>query len=162
MSSGRRESGFTYIALMIAVAVIGAGLAATGALWSQAAQREKERELLFVGDQFRQAIARYYQRTPGAAKRYPAKLEDLLLDRRYPSIERHLRRIYVDPMTGRSEWGLIEAPEGGIMGVRSLSEEVAIKTGNFRPVDKELEGKTRYSEWKFQYAPALQVMPKKN
>jgi type II secretory pathway pseudopilin PulG len=153
MSSGRREQGFTYLALMIAVAVIGAGLAAAGTLWSQARQREKEAELLFIGAQFRQAIARYYQRTPGAAPRYPAKLEDLLLDRRYPSVERHLRRIYADPMTGKAQWGLIEAPEGGIMGVRSLSEQAPIKTANFRPADRELEGKSRYSEWKFTWQP---------
>lgn len=139
--------------MLAAVAVIGVGLAATGTLWSQSRQRENERELLFIGNQFRQAIARYYQRTPGSAKRYPAKLEDLLLDRRYPSVERHLRRIYADPMTGKPEWGPIEAPEGGIMGVRSLSEDIALKTANFRAADKEFEGKSRYSEWKFTYLP---------
>jgi type II secretory pathway pseudopilin PulG len=72
MSSGRRQRGFTYLAGLLAVAVIGAGLAATSELWSQSRQREQEQELLFVGNQLRQAIALYDQRTPGAAQRYPA------------------------------------------------------------------------------------------
>ena len=79
-------------------------------------QREKERELLFIGNQFRQAIERYYERSPGELKKYPASLEELLKDNRFVTTQRHLRRIYRDPMTGNTEWGMVNAPEGGIMG----------------------------------------------
>src|SRR5687767_9452079 len=65
MSAGR-ESGFTLLGLLLVVGVMGAGLAAYGQIYSHQAQREKEAELLFVGNQFRQAIAAYYERTPGA------------------------------------------------------------------------------------------------
>ena len=62
-----RSSGFTYLALLIAVAITAGALAAAGGLYSHVSQREKERELLFIGEQFRQAIALYYWRTPGGA-----------------------------------------------------------------------------------------------
>src|SRR6266852_4037970 len=108
------QAGFTYLVAMFAV---------TSEVWSQSRQREKEKELLFVGGQFREAIALYYQRTPGAVKRYPEKIEDLLEDKRYLSLQRYLRKIHADPMTGKSQWGTIAAPGGGIIGVHSLSDQ---------------------------------------
>ena len=63
-------------------------------------------------------------------QRYPATLEDLLRDGRVPGIKRHLRKIFVDPMTGKTEWGLIK--EGGrIIGVHSLSANKPLKQGGF-------------------------------
>lgn len=154
-SSPRPQRGFTYVALLIAVALIGVGLAAASEVWSQSRQREKEQELLFIGNQFRQAIERYYQRTPGAVKRYPAKLEDLLEDKRYLATQRYLRKIFVDPVTGKPEWGLIPAPGGGVMGVYSLSNEKPIKTAGFTEEDQAFEGARRYSQWRFIYQPVL-------
>src|SRR5438093_8240525 len=58
-----RQGGFTYIGLLIAIALMGLGLAAYGELYSHAAQRDKEAELLFVGTQFRDAIASYYNKS---------------------------------------------------------------------------------------------------
>jgi len=63
---------------MFAVAIAGLLLSVTSEVSSHSRQREKEKELLYVGDQFREAIALYYQRTPGTVKRYPEKLEELL------------------------------------------------------------------------------------
>lgn len=158
MSSGSRrggERGFTYIALLIAVALLGVGLVAGSEVWSQSRQREKERELLFIGNQFRQAIALYYQRTPGAVKRYPEKLQDLLEDKRYLVKQRHLRKIFVDPLTGKPEWGLVAAPGGGIMGVYSRSTEKPVKTAGFAEADQAFAGAQRYSQWRFIYQPVL-------
>ncbi len=138
---------------MFAVAVAGLLLALTSEVWSHSRQREKERELLFMGSQFREAIALYYQRTPGAVKRYPEKLDDLLEDKRYLSMQRYLRKIYADPLTGKSQWGTVAAPGGGIMGMYSLSDESPIKSGNFDPNDQGFAGAQRYSEWKFIYEP---------
>jgi type II secretory pathway pseudopilin PulG len=153
MASGSAERGFTYLALLLAVAVIGIGLAAAGQSWSSAAQREKEAELLFIGGEFRRAIRAYYFASPGA-QRYPRSLEALLKDERFPFPRRHLRRLYRDPMTGSRNWVLIEAPGGGIMGVRSRSQENALKTANFAEANRDLEGKARYSDWKFVFQPA--------
>jgi type II secretory pathway pseudopilin PulG len=158
MSAGRRQRGFTLAGALILIAVLGAGMAAYGEIASHAAQREKEQELIFVGNQFRQAIRAYYEQTPGAAKRFPQKLEDLVLDKRHPMPVRHLRRVYADPMTGKRDWGAVIAPEGGIMGVHSLSEAAPIKTAGFAARDGSLEGAGRYSQWHFSHAP-LGVSP---
>src|SRR3954447_9571740 len=127
----RRAEGFTYLGVLLLVTIMGFGLAAFGELYSHAAQRDKEQELLFVGAQFRDAIASYYNRSPGA-KSYPKKLEDLVADQRFPMPQHHLRRLYRDPMNESVDWAVVEAPGGGgIMGVHSRSEEAPIKTGHF-------------------------------
>ena len=154
MSSGKPgESGFTYLAVMFTVAIIGIGLAGTAEVWSHARQREKERELLWTGNQFREAIGLYYQRTPGAAKRYPERLEDLLEDKRYVNVQRYLRRIYQDPMTGKDTWGTVPAPEGGIKGVYSLSRGSPLKAVGFRAEEHDFERGRRYADWRFVYEP---------
>ena len=153
MPIGRAQSGFTYIGLLLFIAIMGAALAGTGVLYRTQVQREKEKELLFVGDQFRRAITLYYEKSPGADKRYPKALDDLLRDNRYPGVQRYLRRVYVDPVTGSTEWGLVRAADGGISGVHSLSETTPMKTGKFPSVYEQFTGKTRYADWQFVYAP---------
>jgi len=154
MSAGRRQKGFTYVAVLLTVAIMAAGLGAAATVYSQSAQREKEAELLFVGDQYRQAIASYYERSPGGAKRYPQSLEDLLEDRRFPALTRHLRRLYKDPLTGE-DFVPVKAPgDAGIMGVASRSEAEPIKSANFRPRDSSLSDARRYADWQFTYSPA--------
>ena len=148
----RSQEGFTYIGVLLAVGLIGTQLALAGVVWSFAQARQKERELLFVGGQFRTAISQYYLNPQGPQKEYPRRLEDLLKDPRYPGTVRHLRKIYPDPITGKKRWGLIRLPNGGIIGVYSLSEEAPIKTGNFRPVDLSFTNKQRYADWKFVHA----------
>lgn len=149
-----REKGFTYLALLAVIAVSGLVLASMGELASHAQQRDKEAELLFTGDQYREAIRAFYERSPGGAKRYPQKLEDLLQDSRMPSVQRYLRRLYPDPITGKAEWGLVEAPQGGIMGVYSKSEGEPVKTGGFPKADEAFADAGKYSDWKFTYSPA--------
>ncbi len=150
----RNQHGFTYLGLLFAVAMVGVALAATGMLWATQRQREREQELLFVGDQIRQAIGSYYERSPGLVKRYPAKLDDVLKDNRFINVQRHLRQRYVDPVTGSREWGLVMAPEGGVMGVYSLSTGTPIKRAGFAEVDAAFAGASRYSDWKFVYRPS--------
>lgn len=147
------QRGFTYLGLMIIVAVMGMALAAFGTIYSQTAQRDKEAELLFVGEQFRSAIESYYLKSPGD-RAYPKKLEDLVEDKRFPMPMRHLRRIYRDPITGGTDWGLVEMPNsGGIMGVFSRSEEKPIKQANFR-ARQAFEDADSYTKWTFTYSPS--------
>lgn len=151
-NAGCRSQGFSYLGLLIFIALMGIGLALTGTVWHATAQREKETELLFVGDQFRTAIARFYEGSPGGVKKFPGALEDLLEDRRYPTTKRHLRRIYRDPMTDGHEWGLIAAPDGSIMGVFSLLEKAPRKVSGFRTEYERFADAKTYSDWKFAYA----------
>ncbi len=147
---GVKQKGFSYLGILIFVAVMGAGLAAFGKIASHASQREKEAELLFRGNQFHQAIASYYKKE----SRYPKALEELLEDKRYPMPVRHLRKLYSDPLTGGDQWGLVEAPGGGVMGVHSLSDAQPIKTGNFSNKNQDFEKAEKYSDWKFVHSPA--------
>lgn len=147
----RAQAGFSYIGLLILVAMMGVALAATGDLWQTTRQREREDELLYVGHQFRQAIQRFYQQTPGRVKRYPMSLDELLLDPRFLDKRRYLRKVYIDPMTGSADWGLVKGPNGELYGVYSKSEEVPIKKANFKLADAAFEGRSKYSEWQFTY-----------
>ena len=152
VASQKRSAGFTYVGVLIAVALMGFGLAAYGELYSHTAQRQKEAELIFIGGQFRDAIASYYNKSPGA-KVYPKKIDDLLEDNRFPMPQHHLRRVYNDPMTGKADWALVEAPGGGFMGVHSVSEETPIKSGNFSVAEQAFEGAEHYTKWMFTYSP---------
>lgn len=147
------SSGFTYIGLLIFIALMGIALAGTGMVWHTQVRREKERELLFVGDQFRRAIGQYYERSPGGDKRFPQSLNDLLLDKRYVATQRYLRRVYPDPITGKAEWGFVKGPEDRIVGVYSLSEDAPFKRAGFPANYEDFEGKEHYRDWRFIYAP---------
>lgn len=153
----RGSRGVTYVWTLLTVALIGAGLAVIGQMWHTLAQREKESDLLFAGEQIQRAIGRYYENTPAAAQRFPRKLEDLLRDERYPTLHRYLRKIYVEPITGTKRWGLVEYPGIGITGVYSLSERQPMKQGNFPPQFTQFAGAAKYSDWKFVYVPAQPV-----
>jgi len=148
----RESKGFTYVGLLLAVALVGFGLALIAQVWSTTSKRERERELLFVGSQFRHAIGLYYQSSPGV-KQYPRSLDDLVEDKRFPMVRRHLRKIYLDPMTGKPDWGLVMQGDQ-ILGVHSQSEEHPIKVANFELADAMLADATTYSDWRFVYAPA--------
>ena len=155
MPCRRRQTGFTYLAVLFLVALMGIVLAAAGSTWSVARQRDKESELLFIGNQFRDAIGSYYEKTPGTVKRYPNSFNDLLKDNRQLATVRHLRRIYADPMTAKTEWGMVRAPDGGIMGIYSLSAEPTIKRNHFRQRDAAFEKAESYAGWRFVYEPIV-------
>jgi type II secretory pathway pseudopilin PulG len=148
----RHARGFTYIGILFAVALIGVGLAGIGTVWRTSVQRERERELLFIGHEFRRAIARHYA-AGGGVDRYPRELADLLNDQRFPVPRHHLRRLYRDPMTGEADWQLVMAPDGGIMGVYSASQGVPIKRANFDLADAAFALTECYCDWQFIYEP---------
>ena len=145
--------GFTYIAVLFLVAIMGAVLGATAVVWKTMNQRDKEQELLFIGQEYRRAIGLYYERTPGAAKLFPKKLEDLLEDKRQTTLTRYLRKRYNDPFNADKEWGIVQDPGGTIMGVYSLSDKTPIKTGNFDADEKIFSSAASFQAWKFVYQP---------
>jgi type II secretory pathway pseudopilin PulG len=144
-----RERGFSYVALLIAVALIGALTAGAVSSGATMQRRVAEEELLFVGSQFKRAFNSYYAATPSGGHPYPRQLSDLLRDPRYPSPRRHLRKVFADPLTGQATWGLVEAPGGGIMGVYSLAKEVPIRVAGFSDEFASFAYKRSYAEWVF-------------
>ena len=144
------QAGFTYMGLLAAVVIMGLMLTMAGHVWSQSEQREKEIELLFIGDAYRTAIARYY----AFGHQYPLTLQDLLEDKRYPVARRYLRQLYRDPFTGNSDWHLIMDPTNvGIMGVASQSQLVPIKRAGFSDIEVGFAATDCYCAWQFIYSP---------
>ena len=155
----RRARGFAYIWTLLLVAFMGVGLVVASELFATAARRDKERELLFIGHEFRNALGRYYDSTPADGRpRYPLTLQELLKDPRFANARRHLRRVYADPVTGKAEWGLLRQ-DGRIVGIHSLSPIRPIKQDNFLDEDASLRRKPRYSDWQFTYPHDLVLAP---
>jgi len=155
MPNGERQRGFTWPGLLLLLAVTGAGLAALGQGWSLQAQRGREAELRFRGEQIRDAIARYHAAQVPA--QWPPSLQALLEDRRegLPGGPRHhLRRLWPDPFTGSADWVLVPAPAPavGIAGVHSRSDVPLLATaalGPLAPGERPLA-----SDWRFVHAAA--------
>jgi type II secretory pathway pseudopilin PulG len=150
----RRAHGFTYLTVMFVIAILLGGLALVGEVWETSTRREKEAELLFIGNQYRRAIGLYYETTPGTVKRYPRELADLVKDPRHPSTQRHIRKLFPDPVTGK-EWVVIKGADGGVQGVHTASEEMPLKIAGFRVRDASFEGAQKYADWKFIHTPAV-------
>jgi type II secretory pathway pseudopilin PulG len=146
----RPQRGFTYIGLLIAVAIMGLMLTIVGRIWSTTEQREREAQLLFIGHAYRMAIASYY----ASGHQFPTSLQDLVQDERFPIPKHHLRRIYADPMTGRPDWMLLPTASGqGIMGVVSSSQRAPLKRNGFEPIDDLFKDADCYCAWQFAYYP---------
>lgn len=146
---GARQTGFTYIGMLLFVAITAATLAALGQSWSTAAQRERERELEFRGGEIARAILSYVRASPSSLQQYPTSLEDLLEDRRGPRTRHHLRRAYVDPFTGEADWVLVADGNDPkrFSAVHSRSDQLLMR--------EQLEDGTpigKASEWVFSAA----------
>lgn len=152
--------------LLVAIGVMAIMLTVAMPVWKQMAQREKEQELIFRGQQYARAIGlfeRKYANTP------PPTLDVLIQ-------ERFLRKKYKDPITnadfvpiaavptaqtgppqggrgpiapGQSITSVLSQPlapagRGGIIGVTSASKAASVRIYN---------GASHYNEWRFVYAP---------
>ena len=147
----RRSAGFTYVGLLLAVVLLGLALSAVGTVWHTMAQREREKELLFSGHEFKAAIAAYDR----AGGQFPQDLADLVEDKRWPEPRHFLRRLYADPITGQADWTAIRADSLGITGVASSSNAAPIKKIGFEPDEDEFTDAETYQDWKFVYIPSL-------
>jgi type II secretory pathway pseudopilin PulG len=151
--SARR--GFTLLGVILLAALLAIAATATLSAGITLQRRAAEEDLLAIGLEFRNAFKSYYEAAV-STPRYPAKLEDLLRDPRFPNVRRHLRKLYADPLTGKTDWVIIPAPGGGIMGIHSKAGGTPIKIALFPPEIAAFEGKQSYAEWQFAYvAPEL-------
>jgi len=143
--------GFTYVGLLVLIALIGLMLASAGEVAATSGQREREAQLLWVGHEYRAAIGRYWR----SKRAYPQTLEELLGAASSSPVQvRYLRQLYPDPMTGAVDWALVKAPNGGgIMGVASSSKRAPLKIGNFDEADHDFAVAKAYADWQFTFLP---------
>ena len=182
-SRWRSEQGYAMAALLVALGVMAVLMTAALPVWRHQAQRDKEAELVFRGEQYARAIALYNfknQQQGRGGMTLPPSI-DVLVEGRY------LRKKYKDPMTKDGEFVVIPAAGsptggptaptpgqlpppgtpttgakplmpppgqrgsgpgaqplaiGGIMGVRSKSEENSLRL---------YRGQTRYDQWLFTF-----------
>jgi len=146
------------------IAIMAIMMAAAVEIVSFQAQREKEAELIFRGQQYVEGIRLYRQKYG----RYPMRMKEL-----WEADPKVLRKKWIDPITGDEKWGVIfqgqegrqisgrgTGPQptptktpvferqregegekvGPIIGVHSLSTDTSIKV---------YEGRTQYNMWKF-------------
>lgn len=146
-----RESGFTYVIALFAVAI--AGVVAMRAMEGNASSQRmvSESELLSIGAMYRDAIASYHDHSPGVLPQYPESLDDLLEDKRTSTLRRHLRKKLRDPITGEEKWGEVRV-DGRIVGVYSLSTRQPQKQGGFSGEDRGFAQARSYRDWKFVHA----------
>ncbi len=145
----QQQGGLVLLAILLFILVATLAAGSMVQSYQTQTQREKEEQLLFVGDQYRRAINSYYNTfPPGSARALPSSLEVLLSDTRFPTPIAHLRKLYPDPMTGKVDW-LLVMDQGGIAAVRSRSTLAPFKVRDFAETYKGFENKTSYEDWVF-------------
>ncbi|WP_306391103.1 type II secretion system protein [Telluria beijingensis] len=146
-----RQAGFTYLGLIVFVAIVGLVGAATLKVGSLLQRAAAEEELLEIGAAFSAALDSYAAATPRGASPYPPSMAELLKDPRSPAVRRHLRKVFIDPLTGKAEWGIVYLGGGetGIVAFHSLSQARPLKIANFDSRFKGLDNKEKISEWRF-------------
>ncbi len=168
------QRGVTLMIVLVAVVITGLAAGIAGSSWQTVMQRERERELLWRGDQYRRAIESYYKSAKGGVRaQLPPGLEDLLQDSRFPGTKKHIRRLYKDPFTGE-DFELIRAggditglpgtaqKVGGITGVRSTSDKKPFKQDGFSTPYESFSRARIYRDWEFVYVPAKVRNPAPN
>jgi general secretion pathway protein G len=150
-SRSRSQSGLTLVELIVTVAILAIIASAAVPLARFRAQRERERELHYDLWQMRDAIDHYKDASDRHAfiskldsQGYPPDLDTLVkgVDAQGKKLK-FLRRIPVDPMTGKAEWQL-----------RSMQDEANTDSwGGQNVFDVASKSKgtaldgTKYSDW---------------
>ncbi len=143
------QAGFTYVALLAVLALVGIALATVGTRWADRVQREREQELLRVGQLYAQALLAYHRGSPGSDKTWPKDLQELLQDPRMLGTVRYLRAPYTDPMVPGQPFALVRAADNTIRGVHSTSAATPFRQ---EPVDLGvvvLAPAQHYADWQF-------------
>jgi type II secretory pathway pseudopilin PulG len=160
--SRRKDEGFMMVALLVAMSIAAIWMAAALTNYRVQAQRQKEDDLIFRGEQYARAIALFQNQNRGAN---PPDIDTLLS-------QHFLRKKWKDPMTGKDfdivgpgivsrGTGQFGAPiqntgpintggtqQPGITGVRSTSGATSLKIYN---------SQQQYSLWQFDAATYRQI-----
>src|SRR5947209_1308323 len=108
MKKRRRDAGFSLAALIFFATAASILAAAAVPAYQMQAKREREKELIFRGEEYTRAVQKY-QRKFGV---YPGSIDQLVQTNGL----RFLRRAYKDPITGK-DFRLIRInPDGSLSG----------------------------------------------
>ena len=157
----RGQRGFSYLWMLLVVALLGVGLVRAVEIDATLVRRDKEMQLRAIGREFRAALVHYHAASAAGGPQYPSALDQLLRDDRSPGLVRHLRRVYADPMTGKPDWVPVTL-DGRIVGIHSASDGHPVKQAGFDSDEFGFEGREHYSDWVFGQAadlPASGVAP---
>ncbi len=154
----RQQHGMLLIGVLIFIALSALTAVHAGPRWFDARQRAAEEELLFVGEQYRQAIESYWREAPNKVHQLPASIDDLLSDKRFAFPKRHLRKEFRDPLAPKEPFG--ELRQGNaLVGVYSRTEGAPFRQAGFAGAQKAFNGAQSYSDWKFQFTPPPVSVP---
>jgi general secretion pathway protein G len=150
-SRSRSQSGLTLVELIVTVAILAILASAAVPLARFRAQRERERELRYDLWQMRDAIDHYKDAadrhafmTKVDSNNYPPDLDTLVkgVDAQGKKLK-FLRRIPVDPMSGKAEWllrSMQDEPNSDSWGGQNVFDVASKSKGT------GLDG-TKYSDW---------------
>jgi general secretion pathway protein G len=150
-SAASPQAGLTLVELIVTVAILAILASAVVPLARFQAKREKERQLRYDLWQMRDAIDKYKDAadrhafvTKVDSGNYPPDLDTLVngVDAQGKKLK-FLRRIPVDPMTGKAEWTLRsmqDDPNSDSWGGQNLFDVASKSQGT------ALDG-TKYSDW---------------
>ncbi len=114
------DTGFTYLGVLLAIALIGIAMTGASEMWSKRAARERLARMDAIGAEYVAAIGAYREGTPGlVVNSFPPSFGSLVRDSRFVTVRRYLRCEYPNPFTGRVDWEVVPAPDGGILGIRA-------------------------------------------
>ena len=145
------QAGLTLVELIVTVAILAILASAAVPLARFRAQRERERQLRYdlwqmrdAIDHYKDAAERHAFMTKVDAQNYPPDLETLVngVDAQGKKLK-FLRRIPVDPMTGKAEWTLRsmqDDPNSDSWGGQNLFDVASKSQGT------ALDG-TKYCDW---------------
>ena len=125
MKKRRRDAGFSLAALIFFATAASILAAAAVPAYQMQAKREREKELIFRGEEYTRAIQKY-QRKFGV---YPGSIDQLVQTNGL----RFLRRAYKDPITGQ-DFELIKVG-AEIRGVKSRSKDKPLDMVHFKNAD---------------------------
>ena len=149
---GRRgQAGLTLVELIVTVAILGILASAAVPIARFKVQRDKERELRYDLWQMRDAIDHYKDAADKGAFQikldsngYPPDMDELVkgVDIQGKKVK-FLRKIPIDPMTGKAEWGMRsmqDDPTSDSFGGQSVFDVYSKSQGT------ALDG-TKYADW---------------